>query len=107
VTSNGAYVSKPELFKLAVIIAGGRSMKAILPLANTPKPCVFMTETSQLIRLTETELWALLDEVQQWGTSGFGRLSSAAEVILASRRHSAKCEEVFDLWRTQVKASIW
>jgi hypothetical protein len=65
-----------------------------------------MTETSQFLRLTETELWALLDEVQQWRSSGQGQLSPAAEVFLASRRHSPQCEDVFDLWQTHVKTPI-
>jgi hypothetical protein len=65
-----------------------------------------MTETNQLLRLTETELWALLDEIQQWRTSGQGQLSSAADVFLASPNHSAKCEEVFNLWQMQLKAPV-
>jgi hypothetical protein len=85
-------------------------MKTLSPLADIPtllwKPCVFMTETSQLLRLTETELWALLDEIQQWRTSGQGQLSSAAEVFLANRHHSAKCGEIFNLWQMPVKAPV-
>jgi hypothetical protein len=85
-------------------------MKTLSPLADIPtllcKPCVFMAETSQLLRLTETELWALLDEIQHWRTSGQGQLSSAAEVFLASQHHSAKCQEVFNLWLMQVKAPV-
>jgi hypothetical protein len=59
-----------------------------------------------LLRLTETELWELLDEIQQWRTSTQGQLSSAAEVFLASRHHSAKCREIFNLWQMQVKAPV-
>ena len=70
------------------------------------KSCVFRTETSQLLRLTETELWALLDEIQQWRTCGQGQLSSAADVVLASQYHSAECREVFNLWYMQVKAPL-
>jgi hypothetical protein len=65
-----------------------------------------MTETSKLLRLTETELWALLDEIQQWRTSGQGQLSSAAEVFLAGGHHSAKCGEIFNLWQMQLKAPV-
>jgi hypothetical protein len=85
-------------------------MKTILPLADVLTllctPCVFMTETGQLLRLTETELWALLDEIQQWRTSGQGQLSSAAEVFLAGQHHSEECREVFKLWHMQVKAPV-
>jgi hypothetical protein len=65
------------------------------------KSCVFRTETNQLLRLTETEFWALLDEIQLWRTKGHGQLSSAAEVFLASRNQSAKCREIFNLWQMQ------
>ena len=70
--------------------AVGLVMKMISPVADIPKPCVFLTETSQLLRLTETDLWALLDEIQQWRASGHGQLSSAAEVFLASQHYSVK-----------------
>jgi hypothetical protein len=54
----------------------------------------------------ETELWALLDEIQQWRTSDQCQLSSLAEVFLASRHRSVKCEEIFALWRMQVKVPV-
>jgi hypothetical protein len=73
---------------------------------SLPDCCSWLTETSQLLRLTETEQWALLDEIQQWRTSGYGQLSSTAEVFLASRHYSAKCEEIFDLWRMHVRARV-
>jgi hypothetical protein len=69
------------------------------------KPCVFRTETSQL-RLTEAEFWAMLDEIQQWRTSGEGQLSSQSEIILASRHQSAKCREIFNLWQMKVRAAV-
>ncbi len=81
-------------------------MKTIASPACILKPCVLLTETSQLLRLTETELWALLDEIQQWRTCGQSHLSSTAEVFLNSRHYSAKCEEIYDLWRMQVKAPV-
>jgi hypothetical protein len=81
-------------------------MKTIAPPACILKPCVLLTETSQLLRLTETELWALLDEIQQWRTCGQSHLSSTAEVFLNSRHYSAKCEEIYYLWRMQVKTPV-
>jgi hypothetical protein len=81
-------------------------MKTISPLADRPKPCVLLTEASQFLRLSETELWALLDEIQQWRTSGYGQLSSAAEVFLASRHYSVKCEEIYTLWQMQVSTRL-
>jgi hypothetical protein len=81
-------------------------MKTISPLVDILKPCVFLTETSQLLRLTETELWASLDEIHQWRTSGQGQLRSTAEVFLARRHYSAKCEEIFDLWRARKGARL-
>jgi hypothetical protein len=81
-------------------------MKRISPLADISKPCVFITETRQLLRLTETELWALLDEIQQWRSSHQSQLSFLAEVVVASRHHSTKCEEIYHLWRMQVKAPV-
>jgi hypothetical protein len=71
------------------------------------KPCVFMTESSQLLRLTETELWALLDEIGQWRSNGRqGQLSEQAQIVLTSRNHSARCWNVFHLWQMQTKAAV-
>jgi hypothetical protein len=81
-------------------------MKMISHLTELPGPCVFLTETSELLRLNETELWALLDEIQQWRTSGYGQLSSRAEVFLASRHCSVKCEEIYTLWQMKVGARV-
>jgi hypothetical protein len=74
--------------------------------ALMPKPCVFLSDARQLVRLTETELWGLFDEIQRWRTSGRGQLSSAAEAFLAGRYHSAKCREVFELWQMRVRAPV-
>ena len=79
----------------------------ILPTIIAERPCVFKTADQKLLPLTETELWAALDEIGAWRANGRqGELSERATIVFTSDSHSARCWDIFELWQMQVKSAV-